>query len=87
MNPKEKVQYLIERHLTAYDIEPIAIKSALITVEEIMKYPSQLMYDIVWFQFRQTDPDNWADTEPMEPIRMNAFQYWNEVRIELEYLL
>ena len=36
MTPKEKSQELIEKHLTAYDIEPIAIKCALITVDEIM---------------------------------------------------
>jgi len=36
MTPKEKAQELIEKHLSVYDIEPIAKKCALITVDEII---------------------------------------------------
>ena len=36
MTPKEKAEQLIEKHLTAYDIEPIALKSAIITIDEIL---------------------------------------------------
>lgn len=37
MTPKEKAVDLIKKHLETYDITPIAIKSAMITVDEIIK--------------------------------------------------
>ena len=36
MTPKEKAMELVDKMLTAYDIEPIAIKCALIAVDEMM---------------------------------------------------
>ncbi len=40
MTPKEKAKELIDKFLVAYDNEPIAIKSALIAVEEIKEVVS-----------------------------------------------
>jgi len=38
MTPKEKAQDLIEKHLSIYDIEPIAIDCALISVEFAIEF-------------------------------------------------
>ena len=38
MTPKEKAQELIEKHLSVYDIEPIAIDCALISVEFAIEF-------------------------------------------------
>ena len=37
MTAKEKAKDLIDKHLTAYDIYPIAINSALITINELLE--------------------------------------------------
>lgn len=42
MTPKEKAKELVEKHLTAYDIEPIAVKSALITINEMLDFRNAL---------------------------------------------
>ena len=42
MNPKEKAIELVNKFLVAYDNEPIAIKSALIAVEEMLDFRNRL---------------------------------------------
>jgi hypothetical protein len=37
MTSKEKAKSLIKKHLKTYDIDPIAIKASIITVNEIIK--------------------------------------------------
>ena len=55
MTPKEKAKDLIEKFLIAYDNEPIAIKCALIAVDEI--YNSGLLIMIedeqYWYDVKQ----------------------------------
>ena len=42
MNPKDKAIELVNKFLVAYDNEPIAIKSALIAVEEMLDFRNSL---------------------------------------------
>jgi hypothetical protein len=96
MTPKEKALELFNKFIPIlgginstdwiYFNGKEAKQCAIIAVDEIMRHPSELMYDIVWFQFRQTNPLNWLDTEPYESVRMNALKYWQEVKTEIEKL-
>jgi predicted amidohydrolase len=36
MTPKEKAYELIEKHLKVYNIEPIAVESAFVSVDEVI---------------------------------------------------
>ena len=42
MSPKDKAIELVNKFLVAYDNEPIAIKSALIAVEEMLDFRNSL---------------------------------------------
>lgn len=56
MTPKEKAKDLFDKFLVAYDNEPIAIKSALIAVDELIKQEISLLglsekYESTWWNW------------------------------------
>jgi hypothetical protein len=94
MTPKEKAKQLYE--LTRYDvstlkgtealINEVAKRCALIAVDEIMNIKGNLNFDYVWYEQRQTDINNWLDTEGIIPIRIHALEYWQQVKEEINKL-
>jgi hypothetical protein len=95
MTPKDKANELVDKmynvdfHDDAREIAmryPHAIKCALIAVEEILNIKGNLNFDYVWYAQRQTDINNWLDTEGFEPIRIHALEYWQQVKNEIEKL-
>lgn len=63
-----------------------AKKCALIAVDEILKIKGNLNFDYVWYEHRDTDINNWYDTESFIPIRVHAIKYWQKVKQEIEKL-
>ena len=94
MTPKEKAKQLYE--LIRYDvsilkgtealINEVAKRCALISVDEIINIKGNLNFDYVWYEQRETDINNWLDTESIVPIRMHALEYWLQVKQEIEKL-
>jgi hypothetical protein len=76
MTPKETAKELVDKMLTAYDIQPIAIKCALIAVDEIMKAPHQNSYIELIPEEAETTDWFWDKFD----------EYWNEVKQEIEQL-
>ena len=87
MTPKEKAKELVEKMSIDWDMcRGQNIQCALIAVEEILNIKGNLNFDYVWYAQRQTDINNWLDTEGFEPIRIHALDYWQEVKQEIEKL-
>jgi len=94
MIPKEKAKQLYE--LIRYDvstlkgtdalINEVAKRCAIMAVDEIMNIKGNLNFDYVWYEQRETDINNWLDTESIVPIRMHALEYWQQVKKEIEKL-
>ena len=94
MKPKDKAKDLFDAHMgfkmNPYDDIEMTLKKgiakdhALITISEITRFPSELMYDIIWYEFKTTDMYNWSDTDNVIVVRMNALKYWQEVKKEIE---
>ena len=58
----------------------------MIAVEEILNIKGNLNFDYAWCQQKETNINNWYDTENVIPVRMHALKYWNEVKQEIEKL-
>ena len=92
MTPKEKAEELFKkmyqvRSVAGSDITKyFAKQSALVAVDEIMNIKGNLNFDYVWYEQRETDINNWLDTESIVPIRMHALEYWLQVKQEIEKL-
>ena len=93
MTPKEKAKELVDKLTLSSNAQDgswmcseLAKQCALITISEITRFPSELMYDIVWYEFKTTDMYNWSDTDNVIVVRMNALKYWEEVKQEIEAL-
>ena len=94
MIPKEKAKQLYE--LIRYDvstlkgtdalINEVAKRCAIMAVDEIMNIKGNLNFDYVWHEQRETDINNWLDTESIVPIRMHALEYWQQVKNEIQKL-
>lgn len=94
MIPKEKAKQLYE--LIRYDvstlkgtdalINEVAKRCAIMAVDEIMNIKGNLNFDYVWYEQRETDINNWLDTESIVPVRMHALEYWQQVKKEIEKL-
>ena len=94
MIPKEKAKQLYG--LIRYDvstlkgtdalINEVAKRCAIMAVDEIMNIKGNLNFDYVWYEQRETDINNWLDTESIVPIRMHALEYWQQVKKEIQKL-
>ncbi len=67
-------------------INEIAKRCAIMAVDEIMNIKGNLNFDYVWYEQRETDINNWLDTESIVPIRMHALEYWQQVKKEIQKL-
>jgi hypothetical protein len=85
MNPEQRAESLVYMMQQNDRVMPneYAIKCAIITVDTILSYPTSLTYDIVWYEFVNTDL-TFTYSEPMESFKLNALEYWCNVR---EYLV
>jgi hypothetical protein len=65
-------------------------QSALIAVDEIMRFPKKLLYTMNIYRFRildEMDVSNWIDDEDSIIVdKMTALEYWNKVKQEIEKL-
>ena len=96
MTPKEKAKELIRKYMEIdlqsfseygnYIEKDSAKQCALIAVDEIMNIKGNLKFDYVWYEQRETDINNWLDTESIVLIRMHALEYWQQVKQEIEKL-
>lgn len=96
MKTKEKAKELVEKYIEytqewseidGYVINMYNAKQcALIAVDEILNIKGNLNFDYVWYEQRETDINNWFDTESIIPIRMHALEYWQEVKQEINKL-
>lgn len=94
MKAKEKAKELVDKFQKQifFDItnERLDIEEAkgcaLIAVDEIMNIKGNLNFDYVWYEQRETDINNWLDTDRMVPIRMHALEYWQQVKQEINKL-
>jgi len=92
MNPIEKAKELYDKFedvmidADAYFVESGGYRAAIKAVDEILKMAGNLNFDFAWNEHTITDINNWLDNESIKPVRMNALQYWTEVKNELEYM-
>ena len=98
MKANEKAIELVERFKPYSDynedncfneVEKMLINAkhcALIAVDEIINIKGNLNFDYVWYEQRQTDINNWLDTESIIPIRIHALEYWQQVKEEINKL-
>ena len=87
MTPKEKAQELIEKHLIAYDIEPIAIKCALITVNEMLKESVLPIISHRTDSYKTAEDFNKNFTNikyQIDNFIISKYSYWQGVKHELE---
>ena len=89
MTPQEKAKELVEKHLTAYDIEPIAVKSALISVEEIQKQFNQIKVSHIitgYISYKDFEENLTSIQDQLDSVMISKWNYWNEVKHEIEKL-
>jgi hypothetical protein len=68
---------------------PHALQCAIIAVDEIMRYPKTLLYDMSIYRFREfneMDINSWENEDSIIFDKMTALEFWNEVKHELEYM-
>lgn len=98
MTPQEKAKELYDKYFMKMESgidndgawicmalnHGMAKSCALIAVDEIMNIKGNLNFDYVWYEQRETDINNWLDTESIVTIRMHALEYWQQVKQEIE---
>jgi len=91
MTPKEKAKELIDKmsQFQYFASRQIAIQHALIAVDEIMEFPKTLLYTMNVYRFRtveEMDIDGWSYEEPIIVDKITAFEYWQQVKLEIQSL-
>jgi len=93
MTPQEKAKDLIDKMQKDFQYfasKEIAKQHALITVDEIMRFPKTLLYYMHVHRFRiidEMDVSNWIDNEDSIIVdKMTALEYWYKVKQEIEKL-
>jgi hypothetical protein len=77
MIPREKARQLMKKHLKSYNNEQIAIKSALITVDEIIKSEK------INYLFTQEEINSMEFTSDNRWINERFIKYWKKVKKEI----
>jgi hypothetical protein len=77
MIPREKARQLMKKHLKSYNDEQIAIKSALITVDEIIKSEK------INYLFTQEEINSMEFTSDNRWINERFIKYWKKVKKEI----
>jgi hypothetical protein len=77
MIPREKARQLMKKHLKSYNDEQIAIKSALITVDEIIKSKK------INYLFTQEEINSMEFTSDNRWIDERFIKYWKKVKKEI----
>jgi hypothetical protein len=77
MIPREKARQLMKKHLKSYNDEQIAIKSALITVDEIIKSKK------INYLFIQEEINSMEFTSDNRWIDERFIKYWKKVKKEI----
>ncbi len=85
MTPKEKALELIDKHLSVYDIIPIAKKCALITVDEIQKILYSQKTTLSISAYKDVKDFN-RDIEYNNGLRIGLIFYFDMVKKEIEDL-
>jgi hypothetical protein len=90
MTPQEKAKELVNKFDLPSGLMSIERKQcALITVDEIMRFPKTLLYYIHVHRFREIneiDVYSWKDEDSIIVDKMTALEYWNKVKQEIEKL-
>ena len=85
MTPKEKALELVNRHLSVYDIIPIAQECALITVDEIQKILYSQKTTLSISAYKDVKDFN-RDIQYNNDVRISSIFYFDMVKKEIENL-
>jgi hypothetical protein len=85
MTPKEKAIELVNKHLSVYDIIPIAIECALITVDEIQKILYSQKFTLSISAYKNLEDFN-HDIKYNDDVRISSIFYFDMVKHEIENL-